>query len=151
MHGGAFEFAFGLAFLDVVAFVEFDFSFADAEGDFDFPVFPVEGEGKEGVAFDGGEAEEFADLGFVEEEFAGRFGLVAEDVGLGVFVDVGVVEPDFVFFDAGEGVLNLGFASAEGFDFGTAEDDPGFEGVEDVVVAPGFVVLGDVSHADRRI
>ena len=76
MHGGALEFAVGVALFDVFAFVELDFAFADREGDFHFAVFPIEGEGKESVAFHGGVAEEFANFGFVKEEFARRFWIV---------------------------------------------------------------------------
>ena len=52
VHGGALEFAVGVALFDVLAFVELDFAFADREGHFHFAVFPVEGEGEERVALD---------------------------------------------------------------------------------------------------
>ena len=150
-HGGALEFAVGFAAFEFFAFVELGFAFADGEGDFDFAVFPVEGEGKEGVAFDGGQGEEFADFGFVEEEFAGGFGLVVLEVAVGVFVDVGVVEEDFVVIDASKGVGDLAFAGAKCFDFGAVEDDASLEGVEDVEVAAGLGVGEDVGHGGGSV
>src|SRR5687767_11555890 len=72
-------------------------------------------------------------------------------IAKGVFVDVGVVEEDLAVFDAGEGVGDLGFAGAQGFDFGAVQNDASFERVEDMVIAAGFGIGDDVRHSgDRR-
>lgn len=147
LHGDAFEFAVGLALFDVLAFVVLDFAFADGKGDFDFVVFPVEGKGHEGVAFDCGGFVEFANFGLVEEQFARGFGLVVLAIAKGVFVDVGVVEEDLAILDAGEGVGDLGFAGAQGFDFCAVQNDAGFVRVQDVVIAAGFGIGDDVRHS----
>ena len=137
-HRGAFELAVGLAFLEVFAFVELGFALAHRQRDFDLAVLPVERERHEGVALDGRQAEQFADFGFVQQEFAGGLGLVVLQVAVGVFVDVGVVEADLAIFDAGEGVADLAFAGAQRLDLGAVQDDPGLEGLQDVIVPPRF-------------
>ena len=149
-HGGALELALGLAALEVFAFVELGFALAHREGHFDLAVLPVEGQREQGVAFDGRQAEELADFGFVQQEFAGGLGLVVEAVAAGVFVNVGVVKIDLVVFHAGKGVADLALAGAQGFDLGAVQDDAGLEGFEDVVIAPGFGVGKDVGHNRRR-
>ena len=138
MHGGALEFAVGVALFNVFALVELDFAFADREGDFHFSVFPIEGEGKESVAFHGGMAEEFANFGFVKEKFARRFWIVIQQVAVAVFVDVRVVKEDLVIIDASEGIADLALAGAEGLDLGAFEDDSRLVGLDDVVVTPSF-------------
>jgi hypothetical protein len=143
---GSLEVAIGVAFTEVLAFVVKLFAAADGEGDFDAAGFPVEGERDEGMPLDGGGGGEFSDLALVEEEFPGGLGLVIVSIAPGVFVDVGVVEPGLVLFDASEGVGDLGFAGAEGFDLGAVQDDAGLEGFEDFVVSPSFRVVDDVGH-----
>jgi len=71
---------------------------------------------------------------------------VAVAIGLRVFVDVGVVEPDLVLFHAGKGVVDLRFAGAKRFDFRTMQDDAGLKGLQDIVIAPGFGVMQDFGH-----
>src|SRR5688572_16149101 len=107
VHGSALEFAVGVALFDIFAFVELDFAFADRKGDFHFPVFPVEREGKESVAFHGSLAEKFANFGFVKEQLTNRLGVVVQQVAMAIFVDVRVVEEDLVVVDAGESITYL--------------------------------------------
>ena len=42
LHGRAFDFAVGIAFLQVLAFVELNFADADGQGHFDAAILPVE-------------------------------------------------------------------------------------------------------------
>jgi hypothetical protein len=150
VHGSAFEFAVGVALFHVVAFVEVEFALADGEGDFDTAIFPVKGEGDNGVALDGTQAEEFADLGFVKEELADGLGLVILAIALGVFVNVDVIEINLIFFNTGEGVADLALAGAERFDFGAVEDDSGLEGFENVIVPARFGIGEDVGHKQQQ-
>jgi len=62
VHGGALELAVIFAFLEVLAFVELDFALADAEGDLDLSIFPIEGEREEDVALDAGQFKELANF-----------------------------------------------------------------------------------------
>lgn len=150
VHGDALEFAFGIAFLDVFALVELDLAFADADGDLNLVVFPVHGQRNEGVALNGDLAEEFADFGFVKEEAAGSLGGMIHDVALGVFVDMGVVEPDLIVLDPGKGIIQLGFAGTEGLDLGALEDDSSLVGIKDVVVAASLGIGDDIGHKQKQ-
>ncbi len=146
MTEGALEVAIGVAFAEVLAFIELLFAATDGDGDFDAACLPVEGEGDEGMALDGGGGGEFPDLVLVEKEFSGGLGLVVVLVAPGVLVDVGVVEPGLIVFDAGEGVGNLGFSGAKGLHLGAAEDDAGLESFEDFIVPPSLRIADDVGH-----
>ena len=150
VHGGAFEFAVGIALFQIVAFVELQFAFADGEGDFHAAIFPIKGEREKRVALDGTQAEQFPDLRFVQQQFADGFGHVVLAVALRVFVNVRVVEIDLVFFHAGEGVADLAFAGAEGFHFRAVEDNPGLESFQNVVIAARFRVVDDVGHKQQQ-
>ena len=67
MHDGALGFAVVIPLLDVLALVELDLALAHSEENFHLPVLPVEGEGEDCIAFDGGEAEQFANLSLVQD------------------------------------------------------------------------------------
>jgi len=78
---------------------------------------------------------------------------VVELVAPGVLGDVHVVQPEFAFFTAAEGVVDLGLAGADGFDLGPPQGDASFEffvyeivtqrlGVADFGVAGLIVILG---------
>jgi hypothetical protein len=146
IHRRTFQLAVGLALFDVVAPVEFHFALADAERDFHFAVLPVKRQRHERVAFDGSEFKQFSDLRFVQEQFARRFGNVVLKITVRVFVNVDVVNPDFVFVHAREGVGDLPLARAQRLDLRAVQHDPRLERLEDVVIAPGFVIGHDVGH-----
>jgi len=129
-------------FLDGGAFVELFFAVADGEFELGAAFFEVDGEGDEGGAFFLGGVFEALDFAFVDEELAGAEGFVVVDGGgLFVVVDVEVVEPELAVFDAGEGVVHLGEAAAEGFDLGAFEGDAALELGVDVVIVEGAAVF----------
>ena len=134
----------GFGLFELGAFVVLFFSNAEGDEDFYFVVFPIHLEGKNGAAFDGSFGEEALDLGAMEEELADGGGGVVLGVGFFVGFDFGLVEEGLAVFDANKGASNLDVACADGFDFGAFEDDAGFEGFEDGVVAVGFGVGSDV-------
>ena len=71
-------------------------------------------------------------------------------VAVGVFVDMGVVEPDFLFFDPGEGVTDLAPAGAQRFDLGAAQDNPRFKSFEDMKIPPRLRVGQDIGHNEAE-
>ena len=104
VHGGAFDFAFGVPFAGVLALIELDFALADAEGDLDLVVLPIEREGDQGAALGGARLGEFAEFALVQEQFAGSPRGVIIEVAVRILFDVGVVQPEFAVLDAGKGV-----------------------------------------------
>jgi len=63
----------------------------------------------------------------VKEEFTGPFGLEVGTIAVAVGGNVKGVEPSLAVFDFAVGVGEVAPARAEGFDFGTREDDSGFD------------------------
>ena len=49
----------------------------------------------------------------MQEQFARSFGRMVLEVAVGIFVDVRVVEPDFIVFDPRESVTDLALAGAQ--------------------------------------
>jgi hypothetical protein len=146
VEGGAFGFEVSLPGFDLAAFVVFGLALAHGEGNLHLPVFPVEGEGDECVAFDGGVCGEGADFRVMKEEFARRVGGVVVDVTVGVFFDMCIVQPDRAVFDPCERIPDLASTGSERFDLGAAQDDARFEDFEDMIIAPGFGVGDDFVH-----
>ena len=60
----------------------------------------------------------------MEEQFPRCFGHVILEIAVRVFINVHVIEPDFVLFHAGESIGDLAFACAERFYFRAEEDVP---------------------------
>jgi len=77
----------------------------------------------------------------VKEEFAGSFGFEVCTIAVAVGCDVEGVEPSFAVFDFSVGVGEVASARAQGFNFGTREDDSGFDRFGDGEVEAGFPVL----------
>jgi hypothetical protein len=86
----------------------------------------------------------------VEEKFARGFGLMIEEVAMAVFVDVGVKEPDFPVVNPCEGIPDLPLAGPQRFHLGSFEDDPGFKGLQDMIIPAGFGVGHDVAHKNAN-
>ena len=150
LHGGAFDLAVDVALFDVLALVVLLFALADGDGDFDLAVLPVEGEGDEGVALDGGLAEQLANFVLVQKQAASGLGLVILHVAEGVLIDVGIVQPDLIVLDAREGVTELPLAGAKRLHLSALEDDASLVGFEDMVVAAGFRITEDIGHAKTK-
>jgi hypothetical protein len=146
IHRRAFQFAVGLALLDVVAPVVFHLALAHAERDFYFAILPVKRQRHNRVALDRGEFKQFSDFRFVQEQFARRFGNMILQIAVRVFVNVDVVNPRLVFFHAREGIRNLAFARAQRLDLRAVQHDASLERLKDVIIAPGFVIGHDVGH-----
>jgi hypothetical protein len=67
-----------------------------------------------------------------------------------VFVNVRVVEKNFVAFHARKRIANLAFARAQSFHFRAAQNDSRLEGFEDVIIAPGFRIGDNVRHKQQQ-
>src|SRR4026208_2076562 len=52
-HGCALDFTVGFARLQIFPLVKLGFSFADSQGDFHFPILPIQGEWQQRMTFDG--------------------------------------------------------------------------------------------------
>ena len=77
----------------------------------------------------------------MKEKFAGSFGFEVRTIAMAVGGDVKRVEPSFAVFDFAVGVGEVASARAQGFNFGTREDDSGFDRFGDGEVVTGFPVL----------
>src|SRR5215218_7662487 len=84
---------------------------------------------------------QLVDLLAVEQELARPGGLMALVAGVGVGGDLHV-EDDVAVLQHGVGVLERGLALAQGLDLAAAQDHPGLDGLEDLVVVAGAAVGG---------
>jgi len=118
------------------------FTGAETHEDFEAAIFQVSLEGDEGTAaFFLNLAEESDNLVAVKKEFARAFGFQVGTIAMAVRSDVKGVEPGFAVFDFAVGVGEVASACAQGFDFGTREDDSSFDRFGDGEVVTGFPVL----------
>ena len=77
----------------------------------------------------------------MKEEFPRAFGFEVGAVAVAVGGDVEGVEPSFAVFDFAVGVGEVASARAQRFNFGTRENDSGFDRFGDGEVEAGFPVL----------
>ena len=77
----------------------------------------------------------------MKQKFAGSFGFEICTIAVAVGGDTEGVEPGFAVFDFAVGVGEVASACAQGFDFGTREDDSSFDRFGDGEVVTGFPVL----------
>ena len=118
------------------------FSCAETHEDFEATIFQVSLEGdKSPAAFFFDLAQESDDLVAVKKKFAGAFGFQIRTIAVTVGGDVEGVEPSFAVFDFAVSVSEVTPACSQGFDFGTREDDSGFDRFGDGEVVTGFPVL----------
>jgi len=118
------------------------FACAETHEDFEATVFQISLEWDEGTAaFLLDLAKESDDLVAVKEKFAGAFSFEVRTIAMAVGGDVKGVEPGFSVFDFAVGVGEIASARAQGFNFGTREDNPGFDRFGDGEVVTGFPVL----------
>jgi hypothetical protein len=118
------------------------FTGTETHEDFEATVFQISLEGDEGsAAFFFNLAEESDDLVAVKEKFAGPFGFEVGTITVAIGSDVKGVEPGFSVLDFAVGVCEVTPACSQGFDFGTREDDSGFDRFGDGEVVTGFPVL----------
>ena len=77
----------------------------------------------------------------MKEKFTRAFGSEIGAVAMAVGGDVEGVEPSFTVFNFAVGVSEVAAACAEGFYFGSSQDDACFDRFGDGVVKTGFSVL----------
>jgi len=77
----------------------------------------------------------------VKEKFARALGFEVRTIPVTVGGDVEGVEPSFAVFDFAVGMREVPSARAQGFNFGTREDDSSFDRFGDGEVVAGFPVL----------
>ena len=88
-------------------------------------------------------ADKLGDLFLMEEQFACPEGLVVHDVPVAVGIDVAVVQEHLSVVHAGIAVPQIHEAVTEGFDLRSAQKNPGFEPVLDVIVVERLPVGSD--------
>ena len=93
------------------------------------------------LAFLGHGCCQLGDLALVQQQAARAARLVVEAVGLKVFRQIGIIEPDLTVFLRRVGVLNVGLAAAQGFHFRAAQLDADFQNVLDLIVEPRLPVV----------
>jgi hypothetical protein len=59
-------------------------------------------------------------------------------IPVGIFVDMSVVQPNFVVLYPRERIAELPFAGSQGLDLRAVEHDAGFVGLQDVIIPAGF-------------
>ena len=88
------------------------------------------------------------DLALVQEQLPRPAGLVVEAVGLQIFRDIGVVEPELAAALAGIGIGDVAAPLAQRLHLGAGQRDAGLEGLADLIVeARPPVGGGDLRYA----
>jgi len=77
----------------------------------------------------------------VKKKFAGAFGFKVRAVAMAVRSDVERVEPGFAVFNFSVGMGEIPATRAEGFDFGSGQDNAGLDGFLDGKIVTGFPVV----------
>ncbi len=131
---------------DGLPFVVFFLALGQPDFHLDVAVPKVELERDEGKAFFFGFADESSNFPPVQEKFAGAGGVIGILGGEGIGADMGVVEIDLALLDAGKAIVNVGLPHTDGFNFGAAENNAGFNDVVDEVIEVGLTILADDFH-----
>src|SRR5215218_3151336 len=134
--------AFGVALGDRLALVVGALAPGQAQLDLDQLVLEVDAQRDQGQAALVDPGRQLLDLLAVEQQLARPGRLVALVAGMGVGRDLHV-QDDVAAVDHGVGVLERRLALAQGLDLAAAQDDPGLEGLEDLVVVAGTAVGDD--------
>jgi hypothetical protein len=66
---------------------------------------------------------------------------MVEAVGLQIFRDIGVDQPDLAVLGIGIGFRDCGLAVAQRLDLGARQRNPGFDGVVDGIIETGLAVF----------
>ena len=77
----------------------------------------------------------------MKKKFTGAFSFEIRTIAVAVGGDVKGVEPSFAVFDFAVGVSEVASARAQGFNFGTRQDDSSFDRFGYGEVVAGFPVL----------
>ena len=139
----ALEFALLLFFREVRALIVELLASAEADFDLHEGAAEVDAERDEGVAVLLQLAEDFIDLGLMEEELAVAQRVLVKDVALLVRIHMHAVDEDLSVFYVAEGFLDGALAEAEGLDLCARELDAALEGLIHEVVVVGLLVVCD--------
>src|SRR5438105_2611331 len=145
----ALRFPVDRALFKVGAFVTCDFSLPHTKFGFEFPVFPVELQNDQSAPAHLCFAVEFVDLLSMQEKFADTFGGWNLVAGFFVRLDIGVVEKSLAVLDAGEGIADVCFAAANGFDLAALQLDTSFVALENVKIAERLAIKDRLGRHDR--
>ena len=93
----------------------------------------------------------FIDFSAMEQKFADPFGRRNFVTGALVRLDVRVVEKGFAILDSGEGVVDVGFSSADRFYLAAPELEPGFIALKNVEIAKRLTVENRLGSHNRAM
>ena len=148
-HGKALELPVRLALLDVVALVKLRFPLTHTQQNFDLPVFPIEGQGENGMPPLTGVALQLQDLALVQQKLTNRLGNVIDPIAEQILIDVSIVEIGLSSFNPDKSVADLRLPRPKRFDLGAMQHDSGLVGVQDVVIATGLGIGDNITHKNR--
>ena len=72
------------------------------------------------------------------------------EIPVGVFVDVRVVQPDFIVFHARKSIGDLALPGAQSLDLGPVQDDARLESFQDMKIVARFEVGHNVGHKQNQ-
>ncbi|QTK79100.1 hypothetical protein AT6N2_C1334 [Agrobacterium tumefaciens] len=105
----------------------------------------LQGHQRHAFAIDAGA--QAVDLALVQQQFPAAARLMVEAVGLQIFRQMGIDEPDFIALVRGIGFGNIRLAFAQRLDLGAGQHQSCLIGVDDFVVEPGLAVFrNDLVH-----
>src|SRR6476646_5159638 len=150
------DLAAGIPFREVVPLVVGLLALRQREGGLDLAVLEVQVERDEREPALLDLADQLVDLGPVHEHLALAPRGVVGPGALHVLGDVHVLQPHLAVVDRGEPVDERGTAGTEALDLGAGQRETDLVGVEDRVVVPRLLVLGDelspgLSRHDRKV
>src|SRR5690606_16159817 len=138
------------ALLQIVALVGVGLALPDADLDLHPPVLPIHPEARERGPFDRARLLELQDLLLVDQQSAGTLRLMLEPVSRSFpRLDVTAVQHQLAPFDRCERAAQIHPPGPDRFDLGALSLAPRLVNIRDVVVAPGFPVVGDFGAHGR--
>lgn len=134
---GSFRFPEVDRFLEVFPLIVHFFASAERNLHLDETFFKIEPSGDDGASTTLDGLFPLMDLPLIEEQLAWPVGVVVGTGAKAIFGNMGVVEDRNSPIDANEAIVYLNRSLADGFDFGSRENDAGFEGFIDKEIPLG--------------
>ena len=146
---GGFNLTLGLSARDGVSPIVFTFALGHTEFDLRHPPFEIEFEWDEGEPLFFHSPPQPIYFPSMEQETALAKRVVIESIALRVLAYVQVVQEGLTVVDPCVAVSHVGLALPKGFDLGSTQFDTGLNRIQDLIVVPGFAILGNDFYADR--
>src|SRR5690606_27846969 len=134
---GPVDFALGFLFMLVLALVPGFLAFSHADFELEHAAFEIGFERYYGVPLELGGFFHLYDFGPASQQLALPAGEVVVDIAPGIFVDIGVDQPDFVLFHDDEGFRQFQFSRPHGFDLRALEGYAHLPYIQNMVMVAG--------------